>query len=190
MIAPARSGVTLRLVINQPLQRKFRLVSPSRIASGIVKAHKAPGKKAHALGGTAFANSHQGTHVDGKPAHSLLKHRAQEFAVEGKRAQEFCAQTVKRIIAAVIVLFEPSGKSTDGLIDLILHKPSLAFNPQPLTNRCHHIFPFRSCDQLSARNPPELAHRSTAPARSGRSDHYCRSLPFERDPEPHRCCPP
>src|SRR6266478_3136834 len=108
MIAPARPGITRRLVVNQPSQGNICLVSPRRVAGRLMKTDEATSQKAHALGGTAPGNPQQRAHVDGEAAHSLLERDTQELVIEGQRAQEPRAQPVESIVAAVVVPFQPT----------------------------------------------------------------------------------
>src|SRR5208283_6051658 len=88
MIAPAGATITLGLVLDQPLQSRFRFVLPGRVTRGHVKTQETSGQKAHPLGGTAPINSQQGAEVHREPAHSLLECRPQELVVEGEGAQK------------------------------------------------------------------------------------------------------
>jgi hypothetical protein len=74
-----------------------------------MKAQETSSQKAHSFGGTALGNSQQGAEVQREPAHSLLECRPHERVVEGEGAQKPCVQAVERVVATVIIRFQPIG---------------------------------------------------------------------------------
>src|SRR5271157_2363988 len=107
MIAPAGATITLGLVVDQPLQRRFRSVVPSRVTRGFMKTQESSSQKTHPLRRTAPGNSQQGTEVQREPAYPLLESCSQELAFEGEGAQELCVQAIERVVAPVIVFLQP-----------------------------------------------------------------------------------
>jgi len=101
-------------MIHEPLQGIFGALPPDAVARRGIEPHVPSGKKSHPFGRVALANAKNRTQVDRKSADSLLQYRAQQLALEGKRANEG-VQTVKSIVSAVFILFQPARKPLNRL---------------------------------------------------------------------------
>src|SRR5271157_2737752 len=112
MIAPARPVIPATLVVNQPLQSHLGLIAPGRIAGGSVKTNESACHKSHPFAGMALLHPEQWTQVNRKPPHALLEHDPQNLGFKRQRADILGVEPVKRVIAAVIVLFQPTGETT------------------------------------------------------------------------------
>ena len=75
----------------------------------LVQPDKRSGQKAHALGGVAFGNTQHRAQVDRKAANALLQHGAKEVGFECQGTSELRVQAIERVIALVVVLFQPAG---------------------------------------------------------------------------------
>src|SRR5258708_10495675 len=156
MVAPARSRIARRLVLHQPSQCHPGFVSPSSLASGLMKTDKASGQKPHALAGRALGDSQYRTQVQRKPAYSLLEHRSKELVLEGEPTQQFCVQTVHTITAVAVTLVQPIVHLSHGFVDLSLQVIHTGPTNKLLTNRCRRTYHSHSGDrsfEVSPRAP-------------------------------------
>src|SRR5579863_7465481 len=106
MIAPGSAPISFGLILNQPLQCEFGLLPPQGIPCGLMKSQETACQKSHSLGGVAFLDPQQGAWVEQKTSDRLLQCDAQELVFKCERTQER-AQTIKCVIAAVIVFLKP-----------------------------------------------------------------------------------
>src|ERR1051326_8360413 len=143
MIAPTRARVALRLVVHQPLQGRDCSIIPFRSSGSAVEAHESPCKKPHALRRVAFGNSEKRSKIEREPAHALLKSNSQVLVIECELTEKTSTETVKRIIARIVALFQPARKAANGFVDQS-HRCASRLHDLP-TSRCHCICRQFSC---------------------------------------------
>src|ERR1700690_865614 len=182
MVAPAGSGITRRLMLNQPLKKVLGLIRPDLFTGCFMKAYEAAGQEAHSFRGMASGNSQDRAQVNRETANTLLQHGTQEICFKSERTRKLRAQTVKRVITAVVVLFQPVRKSVDRFPDFPLGITIATCATDFTTSRCRHTSHFRSCDRQSGQNRRAVDHPANVTPPPGTQGPYSQLQPFGRAP--------
>ena len=118
MIAPACSPVTGRLMVDQPLQwRTSALSAQERSPVESCRRIKPRARNPMPFVEWPLGTPRIGRRFKGNRRTPCCRTVRRKFVLEGQRTNEPGVQTVERVVALVVVLFQPTRESGNGFVD-------------------------------------------------------------------------